>query len=89
MLGSILGAAYRLGIEVPGGLPAEAADRARETLGGAVEAAHLLPADAAGQLLASAHRAFDSGVAYTAAIGTALMVTAAVVVLRSLRRPHP
>ncbi|WP_077488140.1 MFS transporter [Sinomonas mesophila] len=87
VLGSILGAAYRLRVEVPSGLPAEAADRARETLGGAVEAAHLLPADAAAELLASAHQAFDSGVVYTAAIGATLMAGAAVVVLRGLRRP--
>lgn len=33
------------------------------------------------------HRAFDSGVAYTAAIGAALMAGAAVVVLRVLRAP--
>jgi DHA2 family multidrug resistance protein-like MFS transporter len=89
VLGSILGAAYRAGVQVPAGLPAEDAARAHETLGGAVEAAGLLHADAAAALLASAHRAFDSGVAYTAAIGAVLMAGAAVVVLAVLRAPQP
>jgi DHA2 family multidrug resistance protein-like MFS transporter len=87
VLGSILGAAYRLGVHVPAGLPPEAAARARETLGGAADAAAHLPADAASALLDSAHRAFDSGVAYTSAIGAALLVAAAVVVHRALRAP--
>ncbi|MDQ4491288.1 MFS transporter [Sinomonas sp. ASV486] len=85
ILGSILGAAYRLGVQVPAGLPAEAAAQARETLGGAVDAASLLPPDAAGALLDSARRAFDSGVASTSAIAAVLMAGAAVVVLRALR----
>ncbi|WP_413249467.1 MFS transporter [Sinomonas flava] len=89
VLGSILGAAYRLGVHVPAGLPPEAAARARETLGGAVDAAAHLPADAASALLDSAHRAFDSGVAYTSAIGAVLLVAAAVVVHRALRAPIP
>ena len=89
VLGSILGAAYRAGVQVPAGLPGEEAARAHETLGGAVEAAGLLPADAAAELLDSARRAFDSGVASTAAIGAALMAGAAVVVLRVLRAPKP
>ncbi|WP_430296641.1 MFS transporter [Sinomonas sp. B1-1] len=89
VLGSILGAAYRLGVHVPAGLPPEAAARARETLGGAVDAAAHLPTDAASALLDSAHRAFDSGLAYTSAIGAALLVAASVVVHRALRPPIP
>jgi DHA2 family multidrug resistance protein-like MFS transporter len=87
VLGSILAAVYRGGVRVPAELPAEAAGRARETLGGAVDAARHLPPDAASALLDSAHRAFDSGVVYTSAIGAALMVTAAVTVHRALRTP--
>lgn len=86
VLGSVLGAAFRAGVQVPAELTAAEAARARETLAGAVEAARSLPADAASALLDSAHRAFDSGVAYTSAIGSALMVAAAVMVLRALRR---
>lgn len=86
VLGSVLGAAYRAGVQIPAGLPAGEAARARETLAGAIEASHALPADAAAALLASAHRAFDAGVTYTSAIGAALMLAAAVVVLRALRR---
>jgi DHA2 family multidrug resistance protein-like MFS transporter len=85
ILGSVLGAAYRLNVSVPAGLPADAAAKAHETLGGAVDAAPLLPDPAASALLASARHAFDSGVGATAAIAAALMVTAAVVVRRALR----
>lgn len=87
ILGSVLGAAYRLNVSVPAGLPADAAAKAHETLGGAVDAAPLLPEPAASALLASARHAFDSGVGATAAIAAALMVTAAVVVRQALRTP--
>ncbi|WP_336854228.1 MFS transporter [Sinomonas albida] len=84
ILGSVLGAAYRFNVVVPGGLPAEAAARARETLGGAVDAATLLPGPAAAELVDSARHAFDSGVGVTAAIGAVLMLVAAAVVRRAL-----
>ena len=84
VLGSVLGAAYRFNVTVPAELPADAGAKARETLGGAVDAASLLPGPAASALLASARHAFDSGVGATAAIAAALMVTAAVVVRRAL-----
>ena len=86
VLGSVLGAAYRLNVTVPSGLPDAAAARARETLGGAVDAAPSLPGGQASELLASAFHAFDSGVAATAAIGAVLMLAAAAVVRRALRR---
>jgi DHA2 family multidrug resistance protein-like MFS transporter len=89
VLGSVLGAAYRAGVQVPAGLTAGDAARAHETLAGAVEASRSLPADAASALLDSAHRAFDSGVAYTSAIGAALMLAAALIVLGALRRAQP
>lgn len=85
ILGSVLAAAYRLKVTVPAGLPADAAARARETLGGAVDAAPLLQGGPASELLASAFHAFDSGVAVTAAIGAILMLAAAAVVRRALR----
>ncbi|MEA5455830.1 MFS transporter [Sinomonas sp. JGH33] len=84
ILGSVLGAAYRLNVAIPGGLPSDAAAKARETLGGAVDAAPLLPGPVATELLESAHRAFDSGVGATAAIGAVLMLVAAAVVRRAL-----
>ncbi|WP_138445035.1 MFS transporter [Sinomonas susongensis] len=87
ILGSVLGAAYRLNVVVPEGLPAASAARARETLGGAVDAAPLLPRGPASELLASAFHAFDSGVAATAAIGAVLMLAAAGVVRLTLRPP--
>jgi DHA2 family multidrug resistance protein-like MFS transporter len=85
ILGSVLNATYRLNVAVPAELPAEATAKARETLGGAIDVAPLLPEPAASALLASARHAFDSGVGATAAIAAALMVTAAVVVRRTLR----
>ncbi|MDQ4501518.1 MFS transporter [Sinomonas sp. ASV322] len=87
ILGSVLAAAYRLNVVVPGGLPSDAAARARETLGGAVDAAPLLPGPVATELLESARGAFDSGVGVTAAIGAVLMLVAAAVVGRALA-PH-
>ncbi|MFB0833839.1 MFS transporter [Arthrobacter halodurans] len=88
VLGSILNAAYTSGVRLPAELSAEQADRARETLGGAVDVAGELPADsgaAADALLESAAHAFDAGVTVTSAIAVVLAVVAAVVVARALR----
>ncbi|GAA3292949.1 MFS transporter [Arthrobacter citreus] len=86
VLGSILTADYRNGVVLPAGLaPADAA-AASETLGGAVEAAQRLPADAAAQLLESARAAFDSGVVTTSFIGVVLMLVAAAGAVVILRR---
>ena len=68
------------------GLTAEQRASAGETLGGAREVAAGLPAELAGQLLASARAAFDSGVVLTSAIGVALMLAAAVLAAVTLRR---
>jgi DHA2 family multidrug resistance protein-like MFS transporter len=87
VLGSILTAAYRAGVEVPETLAGDAARQASETLGGAVDAAKLLPAEQAEALLESARHAFDSGVGMTSAIGMVLMLAAAVMVAVVLRKP--
>lgn len=86
VLGSILTAAYRASVVVPGGIGGPAAAVASETLGGAHEVAATLSAERAQALLASAHTAFDSGVVVTSAIGVVLMLGAAVMVLRVLPR---
>lgn len=85
-LGTILTASYRNAVVLPGGLSAEQQHAASETLGGAISVAGELPATAATQLIDSARLAFDSGVGLAAWIGFALIVTAGLVALVSLRR---
>ncbi|MBF4462689.1 MFS transporter [Rathayibacter sp. VKM Ac-2878] len=85
-LGTVLTAVYRAGVVVPAGLDASQAQRASETLGGAVAVAHELPADSAASLLASAGAAFDAGVTGAAWIGVALVLAAGVVAAVRLRR---
>ncbi|MBW8871587.1 MAG: MFS transporter, partial [Leifsonia sp.] len=85
-LGTLITASYRAAIVIPDGLTAAQSDAAGETLGGAVTVARGLPGPLAGELLASARAAFDSGVGVTAVIGAALVASAAVVALVTLRR---
>lgn len=85
VLGSILNAAYRAHVEIPAGVPGDAAESARETLGGAAQVSGGLPAELAGPLMDSARHAFDSGVAITSGIGVVLMLAATVIALRTLR----
>ncbi|MGO4594222.1 MFS transporter [Leifsonia sp. 2TAF2] len=85
-LGTLITASYRAALVIPDGLTAAQADAAGETLGGAVTIARGLPGPLAGELLASARAAFDSGVGVTAVIGAALVASAAVVALVTLRR---
>lgn len=84
VLGGILTALYRTQLIVPAGVPAEAADAARETLAGAVAVSGELD-PAIGQALrdAAAH-AFDSGVTVTALIGAGLIVVAGVIAATTL-----
>ena len=86
VLGSILTAAYRSSVVLPGGLSPADVVAASETLGGAHEVARTLAPASSDLLLSSAHAAFDSGVIITSAIGVVLMVTAALMVLRTLPR---
>lgn len=85
VLGTLLNAAYRAGLEVPSGVSSDLGDQARATLGGAVEASEQLPFAQAQELLASATTAFDHGVLLTAAVGAVLSVLAAWVARRALR----
>ncbi len=85
ILGTILTASYRSGVILPPGLTAAQQQAAGETLGGASAVAAQLPPGAAAALLDSARAAFDSGVAVAAWIGAALVLTAAVVAVFSLR----
>jgi DHA2 family multidrug resistance protein-like MFS transporter len=77
LLGSLGTAVYRSGL--PAGIP----DAARETLGGALAAAHGAGADA---LTAAARAAFTEGLAVTATAGGLVLLAAAVTVVAVLRR---
>ncbi|MBB4934252.1 DHA2 family multidrug resistance protein-like MFS transporter [Lipingzhangella halophila] len=85
MLGSLGTALYRSGVEVPAGVPAEAAAATRDTLAGAVAAAESLPADVAERMLEPARDAFTHGLNVAAGLGVLPMVLfglLAVVLLR-------
>ncbi|WP_405376200.1 MULTISPECIES: MFS transporter [unclassified Microbacterium] len=85
VLGGILTALYRSGFIVPDGVPAPAADAARETLAGAVNVAETLPAGVGDDLLQAAARAFDAGVGVTSLIGAALVICAGIVAATTLK----
>jgi len=87
VLGSILAAQFRTGIELPSILTGAQADAARETLAGAVTVADDLPGPIGADLVASAAAAFDGGVVVTSLIGVALMVAAAIIAAIALRNP--
>jgi DHA2 family multidrug resistance protein-like MFS transporter len=73
---------------VPSGVPLEAADAARDTLGGAVEVARHLPEQVGGALVDAAREAFVQGLhlgAVISAIGTIGLAIFVVVLLRRVR----
>ncbi|MEZ2389496.1 MFS transporter [bacterium RCC_150] len=86
VLGSILTASYQHHLLLPAELSGHAAERSRETLAGAIDAAATLPQPLAASLTAAARSAFDSGVHITAAIGLVLMAGSAVLAAVVLRR---
>ena len=97
VLGTIGTAVYRtqLDNDVPTGVPAEEAEAARDTLGGATAAAESLPARLADSLLDAAHQAFTQGfqiVALTSAMLAAIAAVLAAIILRNVgsgRTPQP
>lgn len=88
ILGSIGTAVYRseLASRLPPGLPAEAAEIARGTLGGAVDVAGQLPDRLALGLLDVARDAFVQGLHLAAGISAVVALAAAVIALLLLRR---
>jgi DHA2 family multidrug resistance protein-like MFS transporter len=90
IFGSIGIAVYRgtMAAAVPSGVPLEAADAARDTLGGAVEVARHLPEQVGGALVDAAREAFVQGLhlgAVISAIGTIGLAVFVVVLLRRVR----
>jgi DHA2 family multidrug resistance protein-like MFS transporter len=81
ILGSVGTAVYRGDLDdaLAPGLPAEAQDAARDTLGGAVAVAGQLPESAATDFLDTAREAFTHGLQVTA--GTSVLVAAATAIL--------
>ncbi|HKT55274.1 MAG TPA: MFS transporter [Microbacterium sp.] len=86
ILGGILTALYRAGLEPPAGIPQDAAAHASDTLAGAVHAAEQLGGPIGDALWHAATSAFDSGVTVTAVIGAVVVVLAALVAAVTLGR---
>jgi MFS transporter, DHA2 family, multidrug resistance protein len=72
LLGSVVTGVYR-NFTVPEGVTADTATAARDSLGGAVEAAGTLPGDQGAALLASARDAFADGFHTAGAVGAAVL----------------
>ena len=87
ILGSIGTAVYRgqMTDAVPAAVPGEAAAAARDTLGGAVEAAGQLPDQLGTALLDAAREAFTQGVQLSFAISAAVAIGIAILVAALLR----
>jgi MFS transporter, DHA2 family, multidrug resistance protein len=94
LLGVVGTAVYRgkVGGAIPAGVPAHAAQAARDTLGGAVAAAGQLPGRFGAALTVVARQAFGDGLHIAFAISGLFTLTAAAlaaILLRRLRLPEP
>lgn len=76
LLGSIVTGVYQ-DFVTPHGVPAGAAAAAHESLGGAVEAAHGLPAEQAHALVSAAQDSFVDGLHIAAGIGAVVLIATA------------
>jgi DHA2 family multidrug resistance protein-like MFS transporter len=87
VLGSAGTAVYRSAVAggLPIGIPPEAAEVARDTLGGAMGVAQQLPAELALPLIEVAQSAFVQGLHAAAAISAAIAIVAAIVAVTLLR----
>lgn len=73
---------------IPAGIPPEAADASRATLGGALAVAEGLPDTLGAALLGPAREAFTQGMQLTIAICAAVVVATALMAAVLLRRPR-
>jgi len=91
IMGSIGTAVYRAQVAdvVPAGVPPEAADDARDTLGGALAAGDLLPDRLAADLLEGARDAFAQGLRLSAVIAAVLAAGIAAIAVVLLRDAPP
>jgi DHA2 family multidrug resistance protein-like MFS transporter len=85
--GSVAVAVYRgeVADTAPAGIPAEAAEAAQDSVGGATAAAESLSPDVGERLVAAAREAFTAGYQTTAWVSAGIAVLTAVVVLSLLR----
>jgi MFS transporter, DHA2 family, multidrug resistance protein len=90
-LGAVGTAVYRGQIDgaVPGGVPPEAAEAARDTLGAAVAAGDELPAQLAPELVDAAQEAFTQALQVAATLSAAVAIGAAILAVALLRRVRP
>jgi MFS transporter, DHA2 family, multidrug resistance protein len=88
VLGAVGTAVYRGQIdgEVPAGVPPEAADAARDTLGAAVAAGDELPGQLAPELVDAAREAFTQALQVAATLGAAVAIGAAFLAAALLQR---
>ncbi|GAA2427538.1 MFS transporter [Streptomyces macrosporus] len=88
VIGSVGTAVYRADAAdaVPDGLPADAAEAARDTLGGAVDVAGRLPAEQAARLLEGTRDAFTGALHTTAFLSCVVTLGLVVLVMTTLRR---
>lgn len=88
VMGSIVTAIYRgeVANTLPAGVPAEAAEIARGTIGGAVSVAGQLPSALGAQVLSSAREAFAQAFGTTSAISAVIAVGVAILAAALLRR---
>ncbi|MEU5959410.1 MFS transporter [Streptomyces sp. NPDC047525] len=86
--GSVAVAVYRGDVadSVPAGIPAESAEAARDTIGGATAAAEDLPGAAGDELLAVAKDAFSAGFHTTAWVSAGFALVTTLIALTLLRR---
>jgi len=91
ILGSVGTAVYRNAVAaaLPDGIPADAGDAARDTLGAAVAVARELPADLQRALLEVTREAFVQGLHVVSALSAAIALAAAVIALVLLRKVPP
>jgi DHA2 family multidrug resistance protein-like MFS transporter len=71
---------------VPGGLPAEATEAARGTVGGAVAMARQLPGELGTPLLDAARDAFVQGLQLSATISAVVLMAACLLAVLALRQ---
>lgn len=91
ILGSIGTAIYRdaMADSIPDGVPLEAAEAARDTLGGALAAAEELPEQLGAALLGVAREAFTQGLQITAVTSAVIVIGLAILALVLLRHVRP
>jgi DHA2 family multidrug resistance protein-like MFS transporter len=91
VMGSIVTAIYRgeVASTFPAGVPTEAAEIARSTIGGAVSVASQLPEALGAELLDAAREAFAQAFGASAAISAFIALGVAILAAALLRRVQP